>query len=247
MTNIFAKKKIRTKKTLGNILKSARNKKQLTLEKAELDTKIRLKYLKFLEEDDFKNMPPDVYNIGFLTRYAEYLGLNVDKIINQYQNERLLYNQLNKKIIFFNNEKKLLFSPGDKNRYREKLKFIITPQIFVSFLIATTVFIIIGYIWFQVKSFAAAPQLELSNPAEQILVSENSINISGQTDLTATIKINDQLIVVDENGKFNEQIQLNRGINSIEIKAINKANKETKKTIKILVVNDENYKEELGE
>lgn len=243
MTSIFAKKTIRTKKSLGSILKSARKRKQLTLEEVEIETKIRLKYLKYLEENDFANMPPDVYNIGFLSRYADFLKINTDKMLDQYKNEKLLHKQLNKKSILFKNQEKYTFSPGDKNRYGEKLKYAITPQIFVSFLIASIVFIILGYIWFQVKSFAAAPELKLENPTEQILVSQNTISIAGQTDQTAIIKINDQNIAVDESGYFNEQINLNNGINNIEIKAINKANKETIKTIKVLVVNDENYLE----
>lgn len=245
MSNIFAKKTIKTAKSLGKTLSCARKKKNISLEKAELDTKIRIKYLKALEEDDYKKIPPDVYSVGFLSRYAMYLGLDKKQCVKKYQQEKLLFAQLERKKFRINTSKINLISPGCSDKFQEKMKFVITPQIFVT---AFVVFIVLGmlsYIWFQVKSFAAAPPLELNNPNEQIVVSNNTIEVTGTTDPTANLYINNQAVSIDEAGKFKQLVNLNKGINTIEIKAQNKANKETAKSIQALVVSeDEKNKQE---
>lgn len=238
MSKIFAKKNITSRKSLGKLLLIARKKKDIGLEKAEFDTKVRYKYLLALENDDYDNMPPDVYNIGFLKRYCEYLDVDKDKFLVLYKNERLLHNELSKK--FFNfNDKKELINPGHPEKFKNKLKFVITPQILITTLVVFVVVGILGYIWFQVKSFAAAPPLEVNNPNEQIVVSMNNIEVKGNTDPTVELTINGRAVGVGENGYFSQNVELINGINTVEIKALNKANKETIKNIKILVVKDD--------
>lgn len=238
MNKIFAKKNIKSKKSLGNLLLSARKKKDISLEKAESDTKIRYKYLQSLEKDDYDNMPPDVYNIGFLMRYCEYLEVDKVKFLNLYKNERLLHNELSKK--FFNfNEKKGLINPGNPEKFKNKLKFVITPQILITTLVVIVVVGIMSYIWFQVKSFAAAPSLEVSNPNEQIVISMDNIEVSGNTDPSVELSINGRAVGIDEKGYFSQNVELMKGINTVEIKALNKAKKETIKNIKVLVVTDD--------
>lgn len=62
--------------TMGEVLRDARYRRNLSLEQADRDTKIRKKYLVALEEDDYSELPPPVYARGFLQIYAEYLGLD---------------------------------------------------------------------------------------------------------------------------------------------------------------------------
>ncbi len=239
MNKIFAKKTISSRRSLGSMLLSKRKEKDVTLHKAEIDTKIRFKYLQALEQDDYTNMPPDVYNVGFLERYCEYLGLDPKKYIERYKDERQVQDNLSKK--FFNfQDKRGIINPGHPEKFKNKLKFVITPQIFITSIVVFLVVGILGYIWFQVKSFAAAPPLELTNPNEQIIVSMDTVEVKGNTDPTVDLTINGRAVGVDNDGNFIQNVELIKGINTVEIKAQNKANKETVKNIKVLVVNDEN-------
>jgi len=239
MTAFFSKKTIRVDKTFGKILTNARKKRGISLEKAEFDTKVRLKYLLALEQDDFANMPPDVYNIGFLSRYCEYLCIDSKKHIKKYTEEKKVFLQINKKSFFTNSQRELI-NPGDPEKYRSKLKFVLTPQIFVTTLVVIFVVGILGYIWFQVKSFAAAPELAVNNPEEQIAVSQDNIKITGSTDPAADLSINNQAVNIDTEGNFSQEVKLSKGLNTIEIKAENKANKTTIRNIKVLAVNEGN-------
>jgi len=69
---------------IGNSLKEARERQGLGYSEIELATKIRAKYIRALEEEDFTSIPGDAYIRGFLRSYAEYLGLDGDVYVDEY-------------------------------------------------------------------------------------------------------------------------------------------------------------------
>jgi hypothetical protein len=69
---------------IGNSLREARERQGLGYPEIELATKIRAKYLRALEEEDFTSIPGDAYIRGFLRTYAEYLGLDGDVYVDEY-------------------------------------------------------------------------------------------------------------------------------------------------------------------
>ena len=69
--------------TIGQRLKAEREEQRLTLEKVFEATRIRLQYLQALEEDDLSVMPSPVQARGYLRNYAEYLGFDVDRMLQE--------------------------------------------------------------------------------------------------------------------------------------------------------------------
>jgi hypothetical protein len=69
---------------IGNSLREARERQGLGYPEIELATKIRGKYIRALEEEDFTAIPGDAYIRGFLRTYAEYLGLDGDVYVDEY-------------------------------------------------------------------------------------------------------------------------------------------------------------------
>jgi cytoskeleton protein RodZ len=69
--------------TIGQRLKAAREEQRLTLEKVFESTRIRVQYLQALEEDDLSVMPSPVQARGYLRNYAEFLGLDVAKLLEE--------------------------------------------------------------------------------------------------------------------------------------------------------------------
>lgn len=65
----------------GEALREARLNKGLSLEEAEKATRIRKKYLKALEDEDFSRLPDRIYLKGFTRIYAQYLGLSASDIL----------------------------------------------------------------------------------------------------------------------------------------------------------------------
>jgi cytoskeleton protein RodZ len=66
---------------LGDRLRLAREAKGLTLEQVEAMTKIRRRYLQALEEENYGQLPGEVFVRGFLRNYALALGLDPQEII----------------------------------------------------------------------------------------------------------------------------------------------------------------------
>lgn len=60
---------------IGEILKRAREEQGISLDEVAEATKIRSKYLRALEEEQFDALPGDVYARGFATAYLKYLGI----------------------------------------------------------------------------------------------------------------------------------------------------------------------------
>jgi cytoskeleton protein RodZ len=70
---------------IGSTLRETRVRRKTTLQQAEDDTKIRVKYIQAMENDDFDLMPSAAYVKGFLRTYSEYLGLDADVMIEEYR------------------------------------------------------------------------------------------------------------------------------------------------------------------
>jgi cytoskeleton protein RodZ len=71
--------------SLGKYLKTERERRNLSLEEAAKFTKIRIQFLRAIEEDRYELLLPSVYVKGFLTQYVRYLGLNPNEVILRYQ------------------------------------------------------------------------------------------------------------------------------------------------------------------
>jgi len=234
LTALFRKKIIRQRKTIGQILKKCRLDKGITLDKAEEETQIRIKHLEALEADNYDDFAAEVYGVGFLKKYATYLGLDNQKILDHYKKEREIIENIKKNKFFNKHGKKSPFSNRDVKNYENKFLLNLNPQIMISIVVGFFVVCLLGYIGFQVKSFAAAPELDINNPTNEIVVSLDHIVVEGKTDVDASLSINSQPVPIETNGSFKQEIKLSAGLNVIEITAKNKVDKETKKSIQVL-------------
>jgi cytoskeletal protein RodZ len=75
---------------LGNSLREARMRRGLGFEELERVTKIRSKYLRALENEDFALLPGPTYVKGFLRTYAERLGLDGQLYVDEFNSRYLM-------------------------------------------------------------------------------------------------------------------------------------------------------------
>jgi cytoskeleton protein RodZ len=68
---------------IGHLLERARRKRGASLDDAEQATRIRKDYLQKLESDDHAAMPEPIYVRAFVRAYADYLGLDGDRLAAQ--------------------------------------------------------------------------------------------------------------------------------------------------------------------
>ena len=70
---------------IGNTLREARLRRGLDVLECEAETKIRAKYLRAMEEEQFDLMPSPTYVRGFLRAYAEFLDLDGQLVLDEYE------------------------------------------------------------------------------------------------------------------------------------------------------------------
>jgi transcriptional regulator with XRE-family HTH domain len=73
---------------VGELLRSARQKKHLTLPEVADDTRIKVQFLEALEDGNYGQIPGPAYVTGFLKNYARYLGLQADDMVQEFYSER---------------------------------------------------------------------------------------------------------------------------------------------------------------
>ena len=78
---------------IGELLKEARLAKGYSVREVSEEIHIMSRYIDALERDDYSVFPGETYTTGFLTRYAEFLGLNPEDLLQQYRGVKLEYSE----------------------------------------------------------------------------------------------------------------------------------------------------------
>lgn len=72
---------------IGDRLRQARERLGLTLEEAERTTRIRAQHLGALERGEFDQLPSPVQVRGFLRNYADFLGLDSERLLQDHRGD----------------------------------------------------------------------------------------------------------------------------------------------------------------
>lgn len=72
---------------IGPSLREARIRRGIELSEVEQATKIRVRYLRAMEEDRWELLPGTAYRRGFLSTYAPFLGLDAEAMIHEYDRQ----------------------------------------------------------------------------------------------------------------------------------------------------------------
>ena len=70
---------------IGEVLKRTRTRHKIDIRTVEQQTKIRIKYLRALENEEWDVLPGPAYAKGFLRTYAQFLGLDGDALVDEYR------------------------------------------------------------------------------------------------------------------------------------------------------------------
>lgn len=206
----FVPKKIKQIENLGEELRMARNKTNLSIDEVASIIKIRKEYLLALEMEDFNALPSGLYSKNYLKKYARFLNIEAKQI------ERFL-KQLSTE---------LEESDPFPNKMVDKKKFIVFPKIVKNVLISLAVLAFFFYLLFYFRNLVLAPTLEIVHPRSDIKIEASSIEIIGKVDPGSDLSINEQAILPDEDGNFSKLVNLKKGMNTILISAKKKYSKE---------------------
>lgn len=72
---------------VGTILRTARNRRKVELSEVEAATRIRLRYLRAIEDEEWDVLPGGFYTRGFIRTYASFLGLDGERLVADYRSD----------------------------------------------------------------------------------------------------------------------------------------------------------------
>lgn len=70
---------------IGDTLREARMRQKIDITEIEAKTKIRAKYLRAMENEEFDLLPGSTFSKSFLRTYAEALGLDAHRLVEEYR------------------------------------------------------------------------------------------------------------------------------------------------------------------
>ncbi len=215
--------------TAGEVLKNKRDSLGKSLEAVSLDTKIQKRFLQYIEKNQFSYFDSEVFLTGFIKIYASYLNLDTDKVLALYRRSNPT-----KKVIVKKDKNKKIFKEDFQQR-------ILNPKTLITASLILFLILILGYIGLQIYKFQTPPILNILEPKSDLEINSEEILVKGDTDITSVIEINGTPTDVDDQGNFEENIKLNKGVNIITIKARKNSNNalETVATRKVTYIKEE--------
>lgn len=217
----FIYKQINGQKTVAEELKSKRQELGFNLEKISTSINIPIKYLYALENGEYDKLPGEVYAKLWLKKYCQILKLNISEIIKKFQKE---------------NKLQLSFSDyhSKKSFKSQKLVINFTPKIFRNLLVGTAVLVFLVYLGLEVKKIIEPPYLQISEPGNYIATTDNKVTIIGKTEPEVSLWINNQLVLANPEGNFQQDVELLPGLNTFEISAKKKHSQKNIVTLSVI-------------
>ncbi len=216
----FFKRIIESPRSFGQILRKKRLSKKISLKEAAKRTMIRRHYLYYLETEQFKRLPPEPYGSYFVKRYAEFLGLESQKMVIWYQQEIHARNK-----------------DADRVQPPEEVRFSflgLLRQRFRYFLLGgLAVLLLSSFLAYEVVGFTKGPYLKVVAPEQtQIVTQEPLFTVRGVADHEATVTLNGELLEL-ESGVFEKEVVLKPGKNIFVLEAKDNLGKKTTQEIVI--------------
>ena len=76
-----------------------------------------------------------------------------------------------------------------------------------------------AYLGWEINNIISPPQVKIFEPTSNFKTTDSSVFIKGQTKPEVQLTINNELVLLDEEGYFNQEINLLNGLNNLEISA----------------------------
>ena len=120
---------------IGEALREARTRRGIEMSEVEQATKIRVRYLRAMEEDRWELLPGAAYARGFLRTYATFLGLDGAALVQEYSRQHQGVEESHPK-----DEPLLLTDPGPG-----KLRVSRSGAVLAGLAVAALVGVVVGF------------------------------------------------------------------------------------------------------
>ncbi|MBI2623984.1 helix-turn-helix domain-containing protein [Candidatus Parcubacteria bacterium] len=207
---------LRSAPQFGALLQAARKTMGLSINDAARRAGFPIRFAEALEAGKDAGLPAPVYLDGIIRRYARSLGLDPQKVVDEFWQERKRVGELAG-----------IPEPDAFPALPAKPRLVITPRTLAvtGTLLAVAAFV--GYMWYQVSGLVVGPALAVEQPAADITVTDPRVMLSGRTEPDARLTVNSREVYVDEAGRFSMELDISPGLHGVEVKATNRFGRST--------------------
>lgn len=191
-------------RNIGALIKQARTRKKLSVQKLAAKTKIKQNYILAIEKEQWGLLPNLAVAQGFVKNIAQVVG--VDREIAAALLRRDFQESQQVKV--------------------QETTVVWTPKatIIAASLVVT---IFLGfYLFHQYSTYAAPPPLNIGGVKRD----EGVVRVSGKTNENAQVLVGEEAVLVDDNGNFQVTISAKPG-DKLTVQALSRSGKATKKEI----------------
>lgn len=201
----FVIRKFDYQETLGEKLKAIRRCANLTLSELAASTKIRKTFLKAFETGDYAKLPDSIYARNYLKKYVRALGGNTDYFLEQFEKECGTCD--------FTKNARL---PRARTR---TWQFIVASRFVQVFVICALAIAVTLYLGYELRAIISAPELTVFEPQDGYTTQDALIKVTGVTETEGRVKVNGADVLLSQNGRFETEVALERGLNVITIES----------------------------
>jgi len=206
----FQTKEIYAAELVGTKFKKIREERRVSLDDVSSGTKIQKKYLIALEENQFAVFGGDIYAQNFIKSYARFLNLPHRDFLELYKD---------------NNAGAFKGSKAGEIK-SAKSRLIFSHKFFRNFVLVLVGAALLGYIGFEIKRVLTPPLVSVISPPNDYISAVPRVELLGKVGNGAKLKINGQEVFTEEDGSFQENLDLGSGLNVIKLGAQKKYGEE---------------------
>ena len=209
--------------TLSEHLCAWRSSAELSVEKIAAELSVRPQIILALEEGDYSIFPAHVYASGCLKRMIEHFSIArgdvlLDVLRTEWEEKRGAPNT------------SVLALPKSRRE-----KWYITPRRLFGSLGAVALVLFAWFLASQLMGFTGAPSLHIDEPHSDAIIEMPTIHVRGTTEKESQLTVNGREITMNENGVFDQEIQLVPGVNTLQFVAQNRFGKTSQETRYVVV------------
>jgi len=117
-------------------------------------------------------------------------------------------------------------------------KFVLSPKLTFAVGVSAVLLALFGYLIFQYVHFVSPPALSVDSPKEDQLINGDSVTVFGSTESDAKITVNNQPVLVSDDGKFSVSLDVVPTTHEVDVVATSRSGKMTEVKRKILVTSN---------
>lgn len=207
----FTIRKFNHELTLGQKMKALRKEANITISEMEAMTKISRAILKAFEAGEYHKLPEPIYARNFLKVIARTLQTDESYFLDLYEHECGACDFIGNACL-----------PRQRTR---AIRFLVASRFVKIAMIAFVAIAIVGYVGVQIRTIVRAPELFVSAPADGLTTGDATILVTGQAETDSQVIINGSPVLLAQDGKFEQEVALERGVNVITIEGAKRYSK----------------------